>query len=332
MTSTWVGIDMGKRSFTAWVAGSRRPLATFSNTQEGWERLATSLDPAQAEAAVRLVVEPTGGYEAALVRFALERGFGVSLVNPARVREWARSEGRRAKTDRQDARMLADYGQDKEPPAWRAQAEEMSELDSLLRRRVDLEGMLRQEKNRKEALEHRPGVARGVPKSVDRLIETLEGELGQIEGAIKELQAKHTLLESQAELLDSVPGVGQKTVLPLLVLLDRWQVLTQGHGDAKGLVAYVGLDPKPFESGSSVHKPAAISRMGDRVLRRQLVMAALGGTRGDNPLRAFYQGLVARGKPKMLALVAAARKMLVWAWAVYRHQSAFRTDLHPHKA
>ncbi len=334
MVSLWVGIDVGKESFTAWVAGARQPLATFSNSPEGWQQLAADLVPhgeQQPEGAIHLVMEPTGGYEAGLAHYGIEQGFQVSLVNPARVRDWAKSEGRRAKTDRQDARMLADYGQEKKPQAWQPQSREVGELDSLLRRRGDLEGMLRQEKNRKEALEKRPGVARAVPESVGRLIKTLEEELSEIDRTIRELQSQHTRLKSWAELLDSVPGVGDKTVLPLLVLMDRWQTLTRGEGEAKGLVAYVGLDPKPFSSGTSVYRPAAISRMGDRELRRQLVMAALGGTRGNNPLRAFYQGLVDRGKPKMLALVAAARKMLVWAWAVFRRQSPFCPDLHPAK-
>ncbi len=335
MASLWIGIDVGKQSFVTWVAGARQPLPALANTLEGWQQLAAALIPCQVEepeAVIHLVMEPTGGYEAALARFGLEQGWQVSLVNPAQVREWARSEGRRAKTDRQDARMLADYGRDKKPSSWQPQSEEMSELDSLLRRQQDLEGMLRQEKNRKQALERRPGVARAVPESLQRMIEALEEELRQVDKTIRELQAQHNHLEAQAKLLDSVPGVGDKTVLPLLVLMDRWQTLTRGEGEAKGLVAYVGLDPKPFQSGTTVYRPARISRMGDRQLRHQLVMAALGGIRGNNPLRAFYQGLVGRGKPKMLALVATARKLLVWAWAVFRHQSPFSPDLNLSKA
>ena len=100
-------------------------------------------------------------------------------------------------------------------------------------------------------------------------------------------------------------------------------MLTNGQGSAKGLTAYVGLDPQPYESGTSVRKPATISRMGDTTLRRKLYMGALGGIRGQNPLRAFYQRLVGRGKKKRLALVAAARKLLVWAWKVFQTETDF---------
>ena len=124
-----------------------------------------------------------------------------------------------------------------------------------------------------------------------------------------------------------MPGLGAKTVLHLVVLLHRWHTLTAGQGRDKGLVAYVGLDPQPHESGTSVHGRAAISRQGERGLRRRLFMAALGGTRRDNALRRFYRRLVARGKAKKLALVAAARKLLTWAWAVFRRQHPCATPL-----
>lgn len=91
-------------------------------------------------------------------------------------------------------------------------------------------------------------------------------------------------------------------------------------------MAYAGLDPQPYESGTSVRGRASISRMGDRQIHHQSFMGALGGVRGNGPLRAFYRRLVARGKPKLLALVAAARKILAWAWAVFHHQTAFNQE------
>jgi hypothetical protein len=107
------------------------------------------------------------------------------------------------------------------------------------------------------------------------------------------------------------------------VLLHRWATLTEGEGTEKGLAASIGLDPQTYQSGTSVHRRAVISRMGDQAVRRRLFMGALGGVRGNHQLRAFYQRLVGRGKPKMVALVAAARKLLTWAWAVFRRQTVF---------
>lgn len=329
MGVAYVGIDVAKATVTAWVAGAPRPLGTFEQAPAGWQALATALATEAGD--IHLLLEPTGGYELAVALFALEQGWAVSLVNPLQVRQWARGRGRRAKTDRQDARLLADYGAQVQPPRWQPLAAEVSALDSLLRRHVDLTTMLRQERNRLEALGQRPQVAGAVPTSVARLIGALEEELRQIEAEITRQLAQHPPLAAEARLLRSVPGIGARNVLPLLVLLHRWQTLTAGRGDAKGLVAYVGLDPQPHESGTSVHARATISRLGDRQLRRHCFLGALGAIHGHNPLRAFYCRLVARGKPKMLALVAAARKLLVWAWAVFRRHAPFSPDQLQHR-
>ena len=325
MDPLYVGVDIAKATFTAarWQAGEAQELGTFPNTPDGYAALAQAVGAPHAPAApVQLTVEPTGGYELALAHWAHAQGWRVSCPNPRQVREWAAGLGRRAKTDRQDAQVLARYGAERQPPAWQPWATEQSELDSLLRRRDDLHGLLRQERNRQQALAVRPGIAGAVPKSITRVIATLEGELRELEEAIAAQQQQATVADALGR-LRTVPGVGVATALPLLVLLQRWDHLTQGRGDAKGLVAYVGYDPQPYESGTSVRRRTTISRQGDRTLRARLYMAALGGLRGHNPLRSFYDRLVGRSKAKKLAIVAAARKLLVWAWAVYRHQQPF---------
>lgn len=320
-----VGVDIAKATFTAavWQEGQGHALGTFANTPAGFTALAQAVAAQhRAMAAVRLTVEPTGGYELALAHWAHAQGWQVSCPNPRQVREWAAGLGRRAKTDRQDAQVLARYGAERQPPTWRPLATELSDLDSLLHRRDELTALLRAERNRQQALGLRPSVAPAVQRSVARLIEALEEEVRDIEAALATAQQPAAIAEGLAR-LRTIPGVGERTALPLLVLLQRWDHLTQGHGDAKGLVAFVGLDPQPYESGTSVHRRATISRQGNAALRSRLYMAALGGLRGRNPLRSFYDRLVGRSKAKKLALVAAARKLLVWSWAVYRHQQPF---------
>jgi transposase len=325
-----LGIDIAKRTFAAalWRDGQGQGLGSFANTPAGFAALRARLAallPAAEMAELPTVLEPTGGYELPLAHWAHGEGWRVSLPNPRQVRDWANGLGRRAKTDAQDALTLARYGAERAPHAWQPLPAEVAELESLLRRREDLEGMLQQERNRQGALAGRPGVAGAVPGSVDRVIRALEEELRALDEALKAHQRRHASIRVAAERLRTVPGIGAKTVLHLVVLLHRWQTLTDGQGRDKGLVAYVGLDPQPHESGTSVRGRAAISRLGERGLRRRLFMAALGGTRHDNALRRFYQRLVGRGKAKKLALVAAARKLLTWAWAVFRRQHPFAT-------
>ena len=106
------------------------------------------------------------------------------------------------------------------------------------------------------------------------------------------------------------------------------QNLTRGQGDAPGSVAFIGLDPQPHISGSSVNKHPGISKMGDSELRCLLYMGALGAISGDNPLRAFYRRLLDHGKAKKVALVAVTPKLLVWSWTLFSRQTQRNPDFH----
>lgn len=329
MSRLALGIDIAKDTFVAalWHGDTGQELGEFQNTHDGFQQglqaaeQAIGCPPGEAWS---LALEPTGGYELALALFAAELDIRVSRPNPKQVREYARSLGRRAKTDRLDALLLARYAAERKLPRWVPLAREVSELESLLERQRELEERLGQERRRQQALSRRPGVAGHVPDRLKQVIESLEAALKEVQEAIQGQMAQHPDLQAEAKRLQQVPGVGARNVLWLLVLMRRWDTLTQGQGSAKGVVAFAGLDPQRHESGTSVRGRATISRMGDRRIRPRLYMGALGGIKGDNPLRAFYQRLVKKGKAKKLALVACARKILVWAWAVYRDQTEFR--------
>jgi transposase len=337
MNTLWVGIDIGKANLvvaTLWQ-GTQLTLDEFANNSVGFcalaARLQTVLEQSGA-ATLQLVVEPTGGYEQPLVAFAHDAGWPVSLPNPRQVRQWAQGTGQRAKTDRAqwapDAWLLARFGAAQQPAPHHPLATEVSELDSLLERRLDLEAMIQQEKNRLGALRERPGIAPPVIENLERVLEALQEALQEVERAIAHHLQQHAHLQESAQRLLALPGIGPKIVLPLLVLLHRWQTLTAGVGTAKGLTAFVGLDPRPHESGWSVRKRPAISKMGNATLRRLLYMGALSAVHGKNPLRTFYQRLLGRGKAKKLSVVAAARKLLSWAWVIFSRQLDWNSALH----
>lgn len=323
-----LGVDVAKETLVAacWHGERGQRLGEFPNTPAGFAQLQAAVQQASEGApagAIHLVLEPTAGYELPLALFGVEHGWLVSRPNPKQVRDWAKGLGQRAKTDREDALLLARYGAERKPPRWLPLASEVSELESLLTRQRELEEMLGQERRRLEAFRVRPGVSPQVPRSVERLINQLEEAREEVRTAIEGHLKQHRQLKAQAKQLRSVPGVGAKSVLPLLVLLHRWHTLTEGQGAPKGLVAFAGLDPTTHESGTSVRGSRRITRQGNRQIRPRLYRAALGGVKGDNALRVFYQRLVGRGKRKKVALVAAARKILVWAWAVFRDQVDF---------
>ena len=332
-----VGVDMSKKDFAAAsrVEKTEKELGKFANEASDYTVLHEQLKAQCAQQGltqIHLIIEATGGYEAALVAYAYENQWLVSMPNPKQVRDWAKgAQGApryRVKTDRVDARILAHYGVERQPPVRPQLALEVSQLDSLLKRRLDLEQALQKEQTRLGELTGRPGIAPKVAESLRQVISALTDALSDIQSAIDALCQSHEPFQQNHQRLLALPGVGTKTVLPLLIKLFQWQTLTSGQGDSQGLTAYIGLDPQPYESGRSVRKHPGISKMGDNELRRLLYMGALGGVRGNNPLKSFYQRLVGRGKAKKVALVAAARKILVWAWTIFSREIDWNPNFH----
>jgi transposase len=301
-------------------------LGCFPNNQEGFNKIAkeVSQQTAQTKAEiVHLVIEPTGGYEQPFVCFAIELGWRISKPNPHYVRQWAKGTGQRAKTDKVDARNLAKYGASQPLPEWKPLKEPIASLEQLLKRQEEIQSLLRQEKNRLHALK-----AKGIKNSVilvslERIIATMENELKLISDEIERLIHEDKDIKEQLDLLKTTPGIGNKNGVFILVMFHRWQLFSTGKDDDKALTAYTGLDSSTHQSGTSVHKHGAISRQGNAKIRSLLYMGALSSIRGDNPVATFYHRLVNRGKAKKVALVAAARKILIWAWAVFSKKTTF---------
>jgi len=331
-----VGVDMAKAEFAAGSVwhGQYSYHGKHSNNESTCTAFIAALEKQQQEVgaeAIHLIIEPTGGYEAQLVSQAYQRHWRVTLVNPLTVRHWQQGRGKRGKADRLDTQMLTLFGADQNPPTQRPTDEAAAQLDSLLRRKDGLQKLLQSENNRLEQATRQPKTPTAVRESLQRTIEALEQALAAIEAAIRQLFADHAALARQLKQLLSVPAIGQKSAPYLLALFHRFAAKTNGTGTAKQLVAFVGLDPQPYESGLSLHPRPTISKPGAVLMRSRLFLCALGGVRGNNRLKEIYTSLTARGKAKKLALVACARKALVWAWAVFTHDTSFDSSL-PAKA
>jgi len=335
MNTLYIGTDISQTSFVgaAWCDGKAQLFGTYANDDAGFaafsERVEQVRQTSQATT-VHLILEPTGGYELKLALYAYGVGWLVSKPTPRQLRQWAQGMNFRTKTDQVDAKMLAEYGFRNQPAPQALMARAVRELDYLLRRRQDLEKTLRMERNRLANAQVHPDLPTTVLRNIEQTIGLLETQHQAIEQAIDHLVKGDATLRQQKRDLLSIPGVGPKNVLPLLVLLARFHALTQGKGTAKQLTAFLGLDVQFGDSGTSVHKRPVISKQGDRAGRTLLYMGALGGVRGHNVLRIFYQLLLSRGKAKKLALVACARKILTWAWAVFGSNTPFDPARFPH--
>jgi transposase len=328
MNKMIIGIDVSKNDLDVafWQNGKSFFLGKYPNNQNGFQNIYQDVETKRQKAnsdIVLAVMEPTGGYEQHFAYFAFNKGWEVSLPNPGNVRNWIKGIGKRAKTDKQDAMMLAHFGAIQQPLLWKPLPDDVAELESMVDRLDDLNEMLRSETNRLESQNNRQVCHKVSQKSIQDNISYLVKQIEILEEAIKNHIDTHTHLKEQDKNLKTVPGVGKKLSPHLLVAMHRFNVLTDGNGTNKAIVAYYGLDPQPKESGISVYKRPSISRQGDRNIRHLLYMGSLGGIRGNNPLQGFYQRLIGRGKKAKVAIVASARKIIIWCWAIFRQGCSF---------
>lgn len=293
----FVGIDVAKAELVV----AERPGTTHwtvTNDEAGVRTLVARLRPAGP---TLIVLEATGGYELAAVGALGAAGLPVVLVNPRQVRDFARATGQLAKTDLLDADVLALFAERVRPPVRPLPSEAQVELDAVLTRRRQLLEMLIAERNRQGHV-HGPR-AKLVKKSLKKHIAYLELELRITDTELGDLIKASPLWRAQDDLLQSVPGVGPVVAMTLVAEVPELGQLTR-----KQIAKLVGVAPLNRDSGAWRGQRRIAG--GRSSVRAALYMAALVATRCNTVIRAFYQRLLAAGKPRKLALTACMRKLL----------------------
>jgi transposase len=321
--TVYVGIDVAARSLA--VVAQRGPAApaparTLDNTPAGWRQLEQALrEQGAAPAATQIVLEATGAYWVGLATALHAAGWRVSVASPGSVRHYARARLRRAKTDAVDAAVLAQYGRDLRPAAWAPPPAEVQALQLLLRQRDDLVALQTQTRNRRHALAQLPDVPAEALAPVAALLAVLAAQIRQLEQAIRaRAEAAGDIARDNAR-LQTIAGVG---LLTAAIVVAETRPLRHGATRAQ-VVAYAGLDPAPRESGASVRGAGHISKTGNARLRQAVYMAAVSAVRFNPVFKAAYTRLLARGKPKKVALVAVARKLLALMVTLLTHGRDF---------
>ena len=313
-----VGIDISKGTFDACLLtpdGKARDKG-FPNTPDGFAALLAWADGHGAGA--RFGMEATGGYEGALAAHLHAAGRHVSVVNPTRVKYAGVLRGRRNKTDKADARRIAAYTRDESPPAWCPPTPEVRELQAFVRRRDDLRALAAQEKARLES----PLLTPAARRSVARVVKLLGKEADAMQAAADALIAGAPALAADAELLVSISGVGPQTASTVpaeLPPVDRVP-------SAQAAAAYCGLSPREFKSGSSVRGRTRLSKCGNARLRKALYLPTLTAIRFNPVLKAFFERLVEAGKPKMQAVGACMRTLVMICYGVLKNRKPFDPD------
>lgn len=316
------GIDVGSKKLAVavqWKGTVREK--EFDNDPLSFEYLYQFLKAEDRE--THAVFEGTGNYGLGIAVYLDQKGVSLMRVNPKAARSFAEAQMKRAKTDKVDAIMLMELGKTMEFVRWTAPKDAILELRTLAARMDDLQLMETAEKNRLHALLALPGSHQTVREDIEAQIAHLQASQVKLEERMLQLVRKEEELSSWYDAIVSIKGIAKHSGCMLIAAL-------AGLPDdmtPRQVVAHAGLDPRPHESGKS--NPARkISRIGPSALRSRLFFPAMVATRWEPAVNAFYHRLVDdKNKPRMLAIVAVMRKLLVVVWTMRRTRAEFDGNL-----
>jgi transposase len=305
-----VGIDVSKGRLDVWARPSSESFSV-DNTEAGHKELRKRLVKLKPE---RIVLEPTGGYEARVVQVLVDAKLPVVVVNARQVRSFAQATGRLAKTDKIDASVLAHFGEAIQPEIRAFPDAATRELEALVNRRRQLVDMRAVEIKRKHTA---PAV---VHPKIDQLIEFLDEQLDDIDKNLQTVIRNSPVWREADDLLQSVPGVGPVLSCTLTALVPEL-----GKLNRKEIASLIGVAPFNNDSGRSERKRMT---WGGRAPVRAVLYMATSAARQWNPtIRAMYDRLVEKGKPAQLALIACMRKLLTILNAIARDRHGWNPQL-----
>jgi transposase len=298
----FIGIDVSKDRLDICVRPSGETFAV-TRDDEGLERLVERL---RALAPALVTLDATGGYETVVASALAAEHLPLAVINPRQIRDFARSTGKLAKTDRLDAAAIAHFAEAVRPAARRLADGEAQALGELVARRRQVIEMIVAEKNRRR-LAAQPRVL----KAIDRHVDLLQAELSELDREIDGAIRKSPAWQADADLLASVPGIGKATLRTLIAELPEL-----GRLDRRKIAALVGVAPINRDSGVWRGRKAIAG--GRAPVRTALYMAALVASRANPVIAPYYQKLRASGKAAKQALTACIRKLLVILNAILR--------------
>lgn len=314
--SGYLGIDVSKDELVV-VREAVAGTSSYSNDESGHWDLLRNLTRKDSTPPVLIVLEATGGYERGVVAALAGAGLPVVVVNPRQVRDFARATGRLAKTDQIDARVLADFGALVKPELREMPSDVEEELRDLLARRQQLMQMLVAEKSRLHQTSGRK--RQKLRRELKSHVSDLERRLRMVDSDLSDTLKKSPIWREEDDILQSFPGIGQQTSLMLLAELREIGTLS-----ASQIASLVGLAPINRDSGKWRGKRRTGG--GRSHVRAALYMAALSAIRFNPVIKTYYRRLLTAGKPKMVAIVASMRKMLITLNAMIRTKTRWQAQ------
>ena len=309
MERLFVGIDVSKDRLDVHVRPTDESFAIQAD-ETGIAALLARLAGLQPSL---VVLEATGGYEAAVAAAIAHAGVPVAVVNPRQIRDFARATGQLAKSDTLDARVIARFAETVQPPVRGLATDQAQALAEFVSRRRQLVDMLAAEMNRYRQARNRP-----LQKRINAHVTWLTRAIEELEDDIKRLIRSSPVWRETENLLMSVPGIGDITAHALIADLPEL-----GHLDRRRIAALVGIAPLNRDSG--LWRGRRTIGGGRPTVRRALYMATMVAIRYNPMIAAFYRRLTAAGRPKKVAIIAAMRKLVTILNAVLRDQRPWQT-------
>jgi len=318
MKNSFLGIDISKEKFDVHLIGDQETWSgQFDNSSQGFKQLQKWLKKRRVDQ-LHACMEATGSYGEGLTYFLHEQGYPVSVVNPKIIKHYGLSKMQRNKTDKLDAKLIAQYCQKEGPRFWQPPAESERTLRALTRRLDALTADRTREKNRLTAQTHPDMVKRSIEETIAFYTQQIETLQAQIQDHINQHPDE---LQEKQQLLTSIPGIGDKTAAILLGELPDIALFQS----AKQVTAFAGLTPKQLQSGK-MNRAGGIYKLGSRRLRTALYFPALTGKIHNPILRQMADRLAERGLTGLSAVAALMRKLLQLVYGVLKSGRPFDPD------
>jgi transposase len=313
----FLGVDVSKAKLDValLLANDKVKSKVFANDAQGFNSLLQWLESTAPDGlgAVHVCMEATGSYHEELACFLHDHSVVLSVVNPLLVKRFGQANRLRNKTDGGDAKCLATYCKTSKPQHWEAPSAGVRALQALVARLDTLLAMRQAERNRLDVAHH------SVAASIRSVITGLDEAVAQVKAQIASTIDDDPDLKQRAGLLQSIPGLGDKTIPQLLAYIGR----PERFSSVKALIAYASLTPMIRQSGASLDKHRGTHPLGHQELKRVLYYPAMVAGRYNPPVTVFWNRLKAQNKPGKVIVVACMHKLLAIAYGVLRSGKPF---------
>ena len=316
MTIIYLGLDISKDKIDA-ITNST-PHITISNDEVGYKQLLDYLSMHQLDLTnIHACCESTNIYYLGISEFLYQRNIKISVINPTAIKAYAKMQLRRVKTDKQDAKLIADYCRKEQPDLWQPESSSKRQLKNLHRRIEQINEIYIQEQNRLQVADE------CVKPFIEKLITALQVQIEDCRRTMQLIIDKSADLKRKQQNLETIPGIGKTTaqiLLSVLIDLDKFQT-------AKHLISYLGLSPIIRDSGK--YKGfQRVSKMGNRSVRKSLYMPARAACTRSKLWRAWFDYQVGRGKHPKQVYVMMMCKILRYAYVCLKAHKPFDASLH----